>query len=147
MKRIVAAFRERFATWGITLPAEHVAARRRGELRQAGWAIQYLFGRDARGEYLDYYASHRMTDDEHTRLYADGGREALESIASAYFSSEDPEEAQRLEQEYFARNRRVAALLAAKGFGWGSTDEPLPHAGRRPRSRQGTPGRSRRRNE
>jgi hypothetical protein len=32
------------------------------------WAIWYLFGEDERDEHLDYYASHRMTDDQHARV-------------------------------------------------------------------------------
>ncbi|MDP9439465.1 MAG: hypothetical protein M3P49_12105, partial [Actinomycetota bacterium] len=67
MGRIEEGFAERFSHWGIRLPSEAVRERRQGKIVEAGWAIWYLFGSDERGEYLDYYASHRMMGgDEHT---------------------------------------------------------------------------------
>ena len=97
--------------------------RRRGKIVEAGWAIWYLFGLDEKGEYLDYYASHRMTSDEHVRIYADGEVEALPTIADFRMASQDPEEDARLEAEYYAENQRVARMLEAKGFGI-EGDEP-----------------------
>ena len=58
MHQIEQAFTRRFAHWAIALPKTAVTARLRGEIKKAGWSIQYLFGEDERGEYLDYYASH-----------------------------------------------------------------------------------------
>lgn len=110
-------FNRRFQHWDIKLPDEDVALRRRGYIGQAGWAIWYLFDSDERGEYLDYYASHRMTGDEHTRIYADGTKKELPYIGSSRICSSDPVEDARLEAEYYARNREVARMLEEKGFG------------------------------
>lgn len=117
MKEIESQFNDTFSPWNIRLPPEDIANRRRGKIVEAGWAIWYLFGSDEKGEYLDYYASHRMTNDRHVRLYANGEREALPTIAEWQLVSKDPEENDRLEAEYFANNRRVARMLEAKGFG------------------------------
>lgn len=117
MNAIAKGFANRFARWGIRLPEEDHAAARAGHLRSRGWLIQYLFGVDESGEYLDYYASHRMTEDEHVRLHGDGRSESLPVVIGMYLSSGDPEEAKRLEQEHLHRNREVAEMLAAKGFG------------------------------
>jgi hypothetical protein len=116
MDRIERRFAEAFAAWGLRLPAHAILARERGEIEAQGWRIRYLFGRDTVGEYLDYYASHRMTDDAHVRIRETGEMEHLPSISSGYFTSDDPAEARRLEEEYFAQNRRIAAELRAKGF-------------------------------
>ncbi len=113
-----------FAHWDIRLPPDHVAERRRGKINQAGWSIWFLFGRNERGEYLDYYASHRMTSDEHVRIYADGQTEVLEAMRGMRLSSPDPEEDKRLEDQYFAENRRISKVLEEKGFGL-SGDEPV----------------------
>jgi hypothetical protein len=117
MTNIERHFADAFSHWDITVPPDAVAARSRGKIVQAGWAIWYLFGSDKRGDYLDYYASHRMTDDSHVRVYEDGAVEYLPTIQSGRFLSEDPEEDARLEAEYRARNEEAARLLEEKGFG------------------------------
>jgi hypothetical protein len=73
-------FRDHFAPWSISIPPWHVRERRRGKIIEAGWAIWYLLEKDERGEYLDYYASHRMTNDPHIRLREDGSEEHLPTV-------------------------------------------------------------------
>lgn len=68
MKNIEKRFNDVFSSWDIRLPEKDVTNRRRGKIFEAGWTIWYLFGSDERGEYLDYYASHRVTTDQHTDL-------------------------------------------------------------------------------
>jgi hypothetical protein len=123
MNEMETRFNDTFRNWGIRLPTEDAADRRRGKIVEAGWAIWYLFGSDERGEYLDYYASHRMTEDEHVRIYADGHTEYLSTIAGMRLASQDPEEDARLKAEYLAENQRTARMLEAKGFGI-EGDEP-----------------------
>jgi hypothetical protein len=115
--KIERRFRLAFAPWGIALPPEEVRERRRDKIVEAGWAIWYLFGEDERGEYLDYYASHRMTDDRHVRIYEDGTEELLPAVSTFRFLSADPEEDARLVAEYLEHNRRVGRMLEEKGFG------------------------------
>lgn len=68
MERIAEAFREDVANWRLDLPSDALHARRPVFIHARGWLIQYVFGRNRIGEYLDYYASHRMTTDSHVRL-------------------------------------------------------------------------------
>jgi len=117
METAAVLFSRDFSRWAIQLPPQDVAQRHRGRINQEGWAIWYLFGGDDRGEYLDYYAAHRMTDDRHVRIYASGEREELPTIQSFRPCSDDPFEDQRLADEHFAKNQRVAVLLESKGFG------------------------------
>jgi hypothetical protein len=117
MNRIAQAFRADFAKWGLEIPPELLVSREPGSIQAAGWLIQFTFGSDSRGEYLDYYASHRMTDDSHVRLYETGRRQQLASLSSFFVTSPDPTEARRLEAAYLRRNKRIARQLAAKGFG------------------------------
>jgi len=127
LTKIESHFNHRFRHWDIRLPPEDLAQRRRGKLVAAGWAIWYLFGADDQGEYLDYYASHRLND-EHRRLRANGGRECLPSLQWANPLADDPdnpEEAQRLAADCHAENQRIVALLAAKGFGLMDDEELL----------------------
>jgi hypothetical protein len=72
------------------LPPDHIEERRQGKLVAAGWAIWYLFGEDELGEYLDYYASHRMTNDRHIRIREDGTEECLPTVSTMRIISQDP---------------------------------------------------------
>ena len=123
MSAIEDRFSQTFSTWGIRLSPEDVAARRRGKIVKAGWCIWYLFASDETGDYLDYYASHRMTDDEHVRIRYDGQVESLPTICSMRMMSDDPQEDKKLEAAHLAENRRIARLLEEKGFGL-SGNEP-----------------------
>ena len=116
MELIAETFNNRFDHWEITLPEEDMANRSSGHIQQAGWLIQYCFGINDGGEYLDYYAAHRMTDDEHVRIYTDGQVEDLPALSSIRLVSEDPVEDKRLDDEYYQENQRVAKMLAEKGF-------------------------------
>lgn len=116
VRRIETLFNEAFVHWDIRLPAATAGNPARGRINKAGWLIWYAFGMDERGDYLDYYASHRMTDDRHVRLRADGSEQELPAIAAFRLCSSDPAEDARLEADYQRRNRSIAELLREKGF-------------------------------
>lgn len=123
MERIEAHFNDRFRHWNVRLPAEDLAQRRSGKIVEAGWAIWYLFGSDEGGEYLDYYSAHRMTSDDHYRVYANGKCQRLPVMRDMRMSSADPEEDARLDAAFYADNERIAEMLHAKGFNMRG-DEP-----------------------
>jgi len=123
MDEIERRFNQHFAHWGIRLPPGNVEQRRSGQILQAGWAIWYRFGEDMDGEYLDYYASHRMTEDEHVRLRDFGATEWLPAIVGMRLCSGDPVEEARLAEEHHARNAEVSRMLEEIGFGL-QGDEP-----------------------
>ncbi len=112
---IARRFAETFATWELTLPRRNLERRTPGFLNRKGWLIQYCFGEDERGRYLDYYAAHRMTDNDHVRNREDGTCEDLPALGGGYFYArpEDEKEARRKSAE---RNRAVAQTLVDKGF-------------------------------
>ena len=117
LSRIAAHFNQRFAHWGIQLPPADLAQRRRGQLSQSGWCIWYLFDADEQGDYLDYYAHHPVSGDEHRRLRANGGRECLPALQWPDPERDDPAETPCESRALRAENLRIAALLTAKGFG------------------------------
>ena len=127
---IESAFNDNFTHWQIRLPAAAIADRQRGRIQQAGWLIWYLFGADKRGEYLDYYASHRLSDDRHVRLRADGRQEDLPAFQRRFFISPNRREAAQQEAEFYANNQLVAELLAAKGFDFTGDESVLARANR-----------------
>jgi hypothetical protein len=117
MEKALSTFQQRLSYAGLRIPEEDIAARRGGKLLRGSTVVWYLFGKDERGEYLDYYAADRFSSDAHRRLYADGSEESLPAIREFRPWSDDPEVDQRLKAEYVAENRKVVELLAAKGFG------------------------------
>ena len=108
MESIAAAFNAHFANWSIELPSESIRNRQRGKILQSGWIIWYLFGSDANGEYLDYYACHRMTNDRHARIHADGSVTHLDAMWDMCVVGR--------EGEYRLHNNKVAQMLREKGF-------------------------------
>jgi len=116
--RVNHVFADDFAPWSITLPDEASVGRQAGRIQQAGWTIQYQWGCDERGEYLDFYAAHRMTNDRHVRLRASGEIESLPSYQEhiIYAPNASPEEIARVERECYEHNRAVAEMLRRKGF-------------------------------
>lgn len=117
MKQIERAFNEDFANFDIRLPAGAIVARQGGRIVREGWTIWYTFGSDGEREYLDYYASHRMTNDSHVRLYADGRRELLETMQMFYsVDPGDPQKTAQAEADLLAHNKAVRRVLDEKGF-------------------------------
>ena len=113
---IESCFNSIFSNWKISLPRDDCYNHRCGKLVKSDWVIFYLFGKDDTGKYLDYYASHRMTDDSHSRIYANGHRESLPSLLSFRLCSENPEEDAQLEAGFYAENKRIEIMLKEKGF-------------------------------
>jgi hypothetical protein len=111
-------FARYFAHWKIELPNDDLEERRRGTLHAEGWQIQYLFGADTQGEYLDFYAAHRMTNASHHRIYATGQIEDLPTMQEyrIFPPNASPEDEARIEREYSEHNRAIGALLREKGF-------------------------------
>lgn len=110
-------FAEYFSNWSIELPAEAEGAAARGTIRKAGWLINYLFRHDDAGKYLEFYATHRMTNDRRHRIYESGRMDSLETIDSTYFwHPERGRTKQEAEREYREHNLLVAQELRRIGL-------------------------------
>ena len=119
-ERLRQRFNRVFAHWEIELPADAMSPGLVWIIVQRGWTIWSRFDVDDEDgrERLDYYAMHRMTNDRHVRLYADGEPEYLPAIAEGYSYSEDATEAEKeaARARYIAKNQAVEKLLEEKGF-------------------------------
>lgn len=124
LDRIGRAFNEEFSRWDICLPPVAIISKQSGRIVKRGWTVWYTFGSDEGTDYLDYYASHRMTNDRHTRLYADGRSEDLEVMHSGYVVPEDPKEAAQARANFLSRNRAARRKLDEKGFTLEGTVHP-----------------------
>ena len=129
-KKLRQRFNRAFAHWEIELPVEAMSPGKVWLIVQRGWTIWTRFDVDAGDgrERLDYYAMHRMTNDRHVRLHADGEEQDLPAMGWGYGYSQDATEAEReaARERSFAANRAVEKLLEEKGFVM--TDEAHPSA-------------------
>ena len=123
-------FNRDFAHWEIELPIDALSPGLVWLIVQRGWTIwtRFYVGAEDGREHLDYYATHRMTNDRHVRLYADGEAEALPAISEGYIIPQGAteEEERVLREKYFAHNQAVEQLLEEKGFVM--TDQAHPSA-------------------
>lgn len=120
MDHRIRSFKKYFAPWNIELSEEAISHLNQGQIVQivgTGWTIKVLFSEDSQGEFMDFYAGHRMTNDRHVRVYVDGTVEGLPALHEGRICSDDPEEDERLEQEFQSTNRKIMDLLDEKGFG------------------------------
>jgi hypothetical protein len=111
-------FRNYFRHWQIALPSRDVAARSAGHIFEHGWHIGYVWGSDQGEEYLEVLAQHRMTNDEHFRVFASGRVEDLPAPAESYMYGPNATEAdkRKAEREYVERNERIYAELRERGL-------------------------------
>ena len=117
-ERIAEAFDRRFATFDIHLDPADVKVGERGSIRARGWLIMWrVVPDDAGSPSLEFYATHRMTDDEHVRIWADGHVEQLDAIYPFYgFDPKVPGSEEAAKEKYLTHNRKVAEELRASGL-------------------------------
>jgi len=101
----------RYKTWDIVLPAESLTELRGGSIVSNGWTINYQYGSSEGIIYLDYFASHRMTNDTLNRIYADG-REELLGYCQEFFEADN----EQAEREYSQHNRQFYEEVKRKGL-------------------------------
>ena len=83
------SFDQHFQHWQIELPLTDFLHRRRGSINEQGWTINYRFGKEAEREFLEYFASHRMTNDTLNRIWEDGVFEPRGACQEFYASNDE----------------------------------------------------------
>jgi len=123
MNNIKKSFSKYFENWSIEISQNDINERKNGYINKSGWLIQYCFGNENDIEYLDYYASHRMTNDRHIRIYENGEIKNLPTLRESYLvdtPEPEPIKSQKLKEngkEAFEKyNKEVSEMLINKGF-------------------------------
>jgi hypothetical protein len=115
MSQLKAAFDVYFARWGIVLPEDALLSRAAGTIHDQGWHVRYRFDTVDGREVLDFYAAHRMTNDRHVRIDANGKLMHLDSMLDAFsYNPAIPGDKERAEREYLAHNQRIHQMLSEK---------------------------------
>ena len=118
MNNIHEVFADYFQHWGSSLLTDALQACQPGEIRSHGWRIQYQFGTNNSGGFLDFYASHQMTNDSHLRIYESGETEDLPAYWDmiVYPANATTKQKKQAEREYQQHHAEVSKELKRKGF-------------------------------
>jgi hypothetical protein len=111
MPKIKEAFDRQFERWQIQLSPDNIETRRSGSIQQQGWLINYRFGREANRDFLEYFASHRLTNDTLNRIWDDGTAELI-GYCQEFFLANN----QEAEQAYTEHNRRFYQQVKDSGL-------------------------------
>jgi hypothetical protein len=104
-------FDRRFAAWGIELPPGLTLDQPPASIFKNGWIINYRLVTEAGGEVLEFFASHRMTNDTLNRIYSDG-REELVGSCQQFYLAGDP----NAERNYLDHNRAFYETVKRRGL-------------------------------
>ncbi len=78
---LMEAFNEYFLKWSVTFPQlKDLAEHESGQITTSGWWINYRFGRDGNGRWLEFYGQNRKTNDRHVRFHENGNIEKLPTL-------------------------------------------------------------------
>jgi hypothetical protein len=112
MRRALArAFAEAFQRWSLELPADSLDRDEPGSIVKAGWVVNYRFVKGDGAEVLEFFASHRMTNDTLNEIGPDGRRRVIDACREFYVAG-DPE----AEARYREHNRRFYSAVAERGL-------------------------------
>ena len=111
MQLIKSAFDQRFKRWGLTLSEEIVDQHQSGTIQQGGWTINFHFVMTEGQGYLEYFASHRMTNDTLNRIYADGRYELVDACQEFHLVNDKTNE-----HAYIEQNRNFYANVKSLGL-------------------------------
>lgn len=86
-------------------------------LRGSGHNIRFVFGSDDAGEYLEYYATHRMTNDRHVRIWDTGDVATLRALPPFYVIDPlTPGGEEQARREYFEETMAIKTELEESGL-------------------------------
>ena len=109
MSKLRQAFNARFRKWNITLSETDVTERKEGSIQQNGWTINYHFGAESEREYIEFFTSHRMTNDRLYRIYEDGSAELVDACLE-FYKPDDPNGKRELQEHNRKFYNRVREL-------------------------------------
>ena len=140
-EHIAEVFNSTFARFDMQIGASDVAIGAHREIRGGGWRILYrVLAEDDGAPSLEFYATHRMTDDRHARIRARGHLEELDAIHTIFgFDPKVPGAEEAAREAYVRHNGKVADELRAAGLypegdinaylrTGGETDDAAPRA-------------------
>jgi hypothetical protein len=109
--KIKELFDSQYKIWGISLPENDLMQRKKGSILKNGWMIKYRFGWDQGTEYLEFFASHRMTNDTLNRIYEDGDNELVGCAREFYLADDEKEK-----RDFIEHNRRFYDEVKQRGL-------------------------------
>jgi hypothetical protein len=117
-EQVADAFNRYFANFDIRVEPDDVVVGSHRTIHGEGWLIRHRVDPDDAGfPSLEFYATHRMTDDRHIRIWADGALEGLDAIQPGYgYNPKAPGSKEAAEQEYRRHSQEIARQLRERGL-------------------------------
>lgn len=109
--KIKELFDTEYNPWGISLPESNLNLRKKGSIFKNGWSIKFRFGWEHGIEFLEFFASHRTTNDSLYRIYENGGSE-LVGCAREYFRAGDESD----KRAFIEHNRQFYDEVKQRGL-------------------------------
>src|SRR4051794_7423194 len=112
-ERIAGGFNRFFAHWDIGIAPADVTPGAHRTIQASGWTTTYRVDPDDAGlPCLEFYATHRMTNDRRHRIWADGHVEGLDAIWDMMiYDPRVPGSEEESRARYTAHNQKVAKEL------------------------------------
>lgn len=111
LRLIKHVFDRRFAAWSIELPPGITRDQRPTSIHKNGWTINYRLVTEAGAEVLEFFVSHRMTNDTLNRIYSDG-REELLGYCRQFYPAGDP----TAKRDYLDHNKAFYEDVKRRGL-------------------------------
>jgi hypothetical protein len=130
-ERIADTFNGYFANFDIRIDPVDVKIGSRREINKRGWWIAYRVPPDDGGfPSLEFYAVHRMTDDRHVLIWADGYLQRLDALwPTLVWDPKESDAKKAAKEKYLSHNRRVTEQLRAAGLYPGGDVNAYPRTG------------------
>lgn len=114
---IESRFAAYFANWNLRLPRNAAALEEPGTVADDGWVVRYVFGSHRGEPYLEFYATHRMTDDRRVCIWGSGMTRSLETLRTMFaYRPEIPGDQERAARENRDLNVRITGELDELGL-------------------------------
>ena len=116
MKAAADRFKENFSKFRLRIPERNLIERSPGIITLNSRVVEFLFGRDSCGEYIEYYAVSRFSGDSHARIYEDGKMLELEALRPYTVTTNRQPDLEKSKQQTRKINERILAELKTAGF-------------------------------
>ena len=109
--KVKQVFEQKYAAWNLIFPIEPLQVAAHSTINNQGWTINFRYVLEGAEYCLEYFASHRMTNDTLNQIYADG-REEVIGYCQEFYLADDPQ----AEQGYFEHNRKFYEDVRQRGL-------------------------------
>jgi hypothetical protein len=110
-------FANHYLKWGVLLNDVVIDAKNCPVIHKSAWEIKFVEGKDEKGNYYEFYATHREKHDQHFIIYENGDEVTLDALTEGFDynpSLAGNHDAQK--ELFFESNRKIYEHLKNVGL-------------------------------